>query len=261
MKSLRKILVKILGLKGYLKLISRTYIRMMNMGMKKDRYAELHFIPTVIKDGDVIIDIGANLAYYSYFMAKSMGKGKLLSVEPIPLFADIWKTNMKKWSDKDVQLFNCALGNEAKDEVTMSIPVVDGVIRHGLTKVSDDSGGESAEELSFKVPMKVGDKLFEDQLTDRLDYVKCDVEGYEQYVMPSLNQTIDKYLPMIQIELSGEENRTNVVNYLLDKGYEMFILNINALKPIQKNDIFTVDQDFYFIHSTKLDEKSDLIRK
>jgi hypothetical protein len=38
------------------------------------------------------------------------------------------------------------------------------------------------------------------------------VEGFEQYVIPSsATNTISNHLPVLQIELSGEENRKKVV--------------------------------------------------
>lgn len=260
MKLARKILVKILGLKGYLSLVSRTYIKMIRKGKMQEQYAELYFVEKLATKGATILDIGANLGYYSYFMAKYMGdSGRLLAVEPIPLFVDVWKKNMKEHQSKNIKMFNCALGNEAKDAVKMSIPIVNGVVRHGLTRI--DEGNSNEAILSFEVPMKVGDNLIANEKLDRLDYVKCDVEGYEQYVIPSLDQTIDQFKPIFQIELGGKENRQNVVDYLLKKGYELFILDGDLLNAIQKNDIFSLNQDFYFIHTDKLDENKHLIRK
>ncbi len=259
MKLIRKILVKLFGLKGYLKLVSRIYIRMISLGMKKEKYHELHFIKSIVKEGNTVLDIGANLGYYSFFMAERVGgSGKLLAVEPIPLFADIWKKNMAKHKAKSINLFNCALGNEAKESVKMSIPIVDGVVRHGLTKVSEEGDGDEVF-ISYDVPMYVGDALVAEQNIDQLDFVKCDVEGFEQFVIPSLNKTIDKFKPVFQIELSGEENRQNVVDYLVKKDYQIFILKNHLLKSIQKSDIFSVNQDFYFINADEIENYKTLI--
>ena len=261
MKLIRKILVSILGLKGYLKLVSRTYIRMIRKGKMRDEYQELYFVQKVVKEGDVCVDIGANLAYYSYFIAQQIGtSGKLIAVEPIPLFADIWIVNMRPWKELSVKLFNCALGSEAKEAVSMSIPIVDGVVRHGLTSV-DEGESDHKKVMSFKVPMKVGDALIKKEGVTKIDYIKCDVEGYEQYVIPSLETTIDEFKPLLQIELGGEENRQNVADFLTNKGFEIFILKDELLYPIQKNDIFNVNQDFYFIHRDKLNDYQELIRK
>jgi hypothetical protein len=140
----------------------------------------------------------------------------------------------------------------------MSIPIVNGVVRHGLTKVEEDGDTDEAI-LTYQVPMQIGDGLIKKENLSDLAFVKCDVEGYEQYVIPSLSDTIDQFKPLFQIELSGKENRTNVVDYLLKKGYKLFILEGELLRPIQKSDIFSVNQDFYFIHTEKEESRSHLI--
>lgn len=260
MKSVRKILVKILGLKGYLRIVSKTYIIMISMGWMRNKYAELFFVKKIVKRGDTILDIGANLGYYSFFMSVSAGKeGKLMAVEPIPLFAEVWKKNMRSLKKNNSTLFNCALGSEEQEKVKMSIPIVDGIVRHGLTKVVEE-GDDNESIMSFEVPMKIGDKLVESENISQLNYIKCDVEGYEQFVIPSLNETIEKYQPLLQIELSGKENRQNVVDYLVNLSYDIFILKDNFLIPIQKNDIFNFNQDFYFVHQDKIEGRKNLIR-
>ncbi|MBK9190010.1 MAG: FkbM family methyltransferase [Crocinitomicaceae bacterium] len=151
MKLIRKILVRLLGLKGYLRLISRVYIICIAMGWMRKKYPELFFLKKLIKPGSTILDIGANLGYYSFFMSVSAGKdGKVYAVEPIPLFAEIWKKNMNKLKFKNYQLANCALGSEPREKVKMSIPVVNGVVRHGLTKVAAEGEDQQASAMSLK---------------------------------------------------------------------------------------------------------------
>lgn len=260
MKLFRKLLVKLLGLKGYLKLVSRTYIKMMRQGKLQGQFEELRFVKRIVQPGYHILDIGANLGYYSWFMAEAMGeKGKLLAVEPIPLFAEVWKKNMQVYPAVRVELVNCALGADPKDKVKMAIPVVDGVVRHGLTKVVEE--GESLESyLEFEVPMRVGDEVVNTAGMTALDYVKCDVEGFEQFVIPSLGETIDKFRPLFQIELSGRANRENVADYLVNKGYEISILADGKLVAVQKNNIFNFEQDFYFVPSEGKDKYIHLFR-
>ena len=186
MKLIRKLLVKFIGLKNYLRLVSKIYILIINLGFYKKKYSELHFIKSVIRKDDSVLDIGANLGYYSFFMAKQINeKGRLIAVEPIPLFVKVWTSNLKRFSRKNIVHHNCALGNENLPSVKMSIPIVNGVVRHGLTKVSAES---SENEIAFEIPMKIGDELIAKDQLNKLDYIKCDVEGYEQFVIPSLKK-------------------------------------------------------------------------
>lgn len=259
MKFFRKIMVKILGLRGYLAVISAIYITLIKSGFYRKKYAELHFVRNTVKAGDTVLDIGANLGYYSFFLASRVGKkGKLIGVEPIPLFAEVWKKNMKQFRKFNINLENCALGSEFNDSVTMSIPVVNGVVRHGLTRVVENDEDKS-ENLSFNVPMYVGDVLLQKHELDKLDFIKCDVEGYEQFVIPSLEENIIKFKPLIQIELGGEENRKNVFNFLENLGFNSFILENEKLRSIEGKEIYTTSKDFYFIHHEKMDKWNSIL--
>jgi len=261
MKTIRKLLVKVVGIKTYLAWVSKIYITLIKLGFSKNKYAELYFTQQIVKKGDTVIDIGANLGYYSYFLAKKIGhQGNLYAVEPIPLFAEIWKKNMRNYKDYHIKLFNCALGNEKKGKVKMSIPIVDGVVRHGLTKVEGQGEEGWGSLLDFEVPMHIGDDLFVKEKLSHLNYLKCDVEGYEQYVIPSLKQTISQFKPLIQIELNGKDNRQNVANFLFELKYDVYILLNNQLEVIEQNEIQNYNQDFYFIHRDKVSTYSNIIK-
>ncbi|OFX27878.1 MAG: hypothetical protein A2033_06425 [Bacteroidetes bacterium GWA2_31_9] len=242
MKSIRKLLVKLFGINTYLKIVSKIYIFLVKNGCLKKKYPEIFNLKNIVKQDFVCIDIGANLGYYSYFMSKYAGKnGKLYSVEPIPMFANIWKSNMKS-SDTNYKLFQVALGGENKT-VQMGIPERDGVLRHGLTKIT--SSAEEKYVSFFDVEMKIPDELFAD-LT-KIDFIKCDVEGYESIVFDNFKKLISKHRPLVQTELSGIENRLHVIELFKEMNYSVNVLEDEKLIPISENDIKLVDKDFYFI--------------
>lgn len=242
MKSIRKLLVKIFGINTYLKIVSKIYIFLVKNGCLKKKYPEIFNLKNIVKHDFTCIDIGANLGYYSYFMSKYAGKnGKLYSVEPIPMFANIWKSNMKS-SDTNYKLFQVALGGENKI-VQMGIPERDGVLRHGLTKIT--SSAEEKYVSFFDVEMKIPDELFAD-LT-KIDFIKCDVEGYESIVFDNFKKLISKHRPLVQTELSGIENRLHVIELFKEMNYSVNVLEDEKLIPISENDIKVVNQDFYFI--------------
>lgn len=259
MKFIRKILVKLFGLKGYLKIVSKIYITFIRLGFYKNKYAELHFTQKIVQPNSTVIDIGSNLGYYATLIGRKVrNEGKLIGVEPIPLFAEIWKSNMKSIINANIILEECALGSEAQAEVKMSIPIVDGVVRHGLTKIdSEENHHESMK--SYSVPMRVGDEVVTSNKLEKIDYIKCDVEGYEQFVIPSLKASIEKFTPLFQIELGGKENREKVVEFLTNLGYEKFILSNGKLTSFPEENLFKLNQDFYFVHSSKKENWQHLI--
>lgn len=243
MKFIRKILLKILGLKCFLKLISSIYITLVNKGFLKKKYPELFYLKEIVKPNDVCIDIGANVGYYSIFLSKIVGRsGKVYAIEPIPLFAEIWKKNVKRSKINNLELYNYALGG-TEENVKMGIPEVNGVLHHGMTKIV--STREEKYIKYFEVEMKVPDNLFSN--LPKLDFIKCDVEGYESEVFSNMVNTIRKFKPVIQSELSGNENRLKVISILKNIGYNTFILKNNKLEAIEEENWLKVNQDFYFV--------------
>lgn len=244
MKIIRQLLLRLLGLEAFLRIVSRIYIRAVSAGLWKKKYPELFYLSKLIKSGDTCIDIGANLGYYSVFLSRLVGNsGKVYAVEPIPLFAKIWRDNTLLSMRKNLTLFPYALG-ETNRFVKMSIPIVDGVMHHGMTKINDNNQvKEIAEE--FDVEMKNPDELFAS--IEKVDFVKIDVEGYEQFVLSSMLQTITKHKPIIQAELGGDENRAKVITLLTGLGYKTHILKNGVLAPATDVDIQKHNADFYFI--------------
>ncbi len=242
MKLIRKLLLKILGLKNSISVTSKIYICLVNLGFLKNKYPELFYLKQIVKKDFVCIDIGANVGYYSVFLSKLVGnKGKVLSVEPIPMFAEIWKKNVRKSKIKNLKLYNCALGGENKI-VQMGIPEIDGVLHHGMTKIISEKQEKYIKY--YDVEMKIPDEIFKD--IERLDFIKCDVEGYESEVFSNMIEIIKKHKPIIQSELGGNENRLKVISILTELGYKPSILRNNKLEEISNDNYLIVSQDFYF---------------
>lgn len=243
-KRLRAILLRALGLEGYLSLVSAVYIRLIRAGQMKRKYPELFFLRELVKPGFVCVDIGANVGYYSTFLSLHAGKeGHVHAVEPVDLFARIFKKNTRKFAMKNITLYQTALGGENKP-IKMGTPVIDGVFRHGLTHVLDKEDADSMH-TTYDVDMRVPDELFA-SLT-RFDFLKCDVEGYEVFIMPHFMKTIGRFKPTIQMEISSAEHRKQIFDLFTPLGYRISRLQGNALQPMAEAEALHYgDSDLYF---------------
>ncbi len=244
MKLVKKILLGILGIEGYIKLASRVYIWLVLHGFLRKKYPELFYLEQIVKPGSVVIDIGANLGYYSVKLSKLAGEnGKVYAVEPIQMFYNVWKNNVKNSGFDNLQLCPYALGSETKT-VQMGMPEKEGLLHHGMTKIT--SLAQEKYVQLFDVQMRNPDELFND-LT-KLDFVKCDVEGYESEVFSNMKSTLKKFLPIVQSELSGKENRIKVIAIFTELGYKANILDdSNTLIPVDEVLINHSQKDFYFV--------------
>jgi FkbM family methyltransferase len=244
-KTIRSILLKVLGYQSYLSWVSDIYIRLIKGGMLKDKYPELFYLQNLIKPGYTCIDIGANVGYYSVFLSKYAGEsGRVYSIEPVPLFAKVFLKNTYKHAFNNITLYQTALGAESK-KIIMGTPTINGVFRHGLTKVLSDDDKDAGKMHTYETDMRIPDELFAP--IEKIDFIKCDVEGYEIFLFPHLINTLKKHHPIIQIEISGEDNRQKMFDILMPLGYQIFKLNNENLVEISAGEAMKYEGgDFYF---------------
>jgi FkbM family methyltransferase len=242
-QRLRSTLFNLLGQETYLNLVSSAYLKLIRAGFFKEKYPELFYLNQLIKPEFVCLDIGANVGYYATFLSDLVGpKGKVYAVEPVPLFAGILKKNLGSNRLKNTQIMPYALGSEEK-EITLGTPTINGVFRHGLTKIVEQK--EAASLQTFKAQMKVPDVLFSH--LEKLDFVKCDVEGYEVILFPQMMQTLRKFKPLIQIEINTPENRKQLIDLLQPLGYIAHGLKNAKLEPLTQNEqLYWENGDYYF---------------
>lgn len=246
MKTVRKVFVRALGFERYIRFVSQVYLRLVGAGWGKDRYPELFFLKKIIRPGFVCLDIGANLGYYSVVLSRLAGPtGRVLAVEPIPPFQAVWLDNVRFSGVANLTLLPYALGGQ-NATVQMGTPVRQGLPRHGMTRITASNPAEHYAH-TYDVPMRVADELLAD--LSRLDFVKCDVEGFEHEVFRHLQATLRRCRPLIQTELNGLDNRRAVAALLAGLNYFPFVLSAqNELAPCALEQLeTTVAADFYFL--------------
>jgi FkbM family methyltransferase len=245
---LKQLLYKLLGVRNYLIVVSRLFFISYNLGwLKKNKTFDCHyFIKKLVRKGDHVIDIGANLGYYSRVFAQLVGpKGKVFSVEPVTLFRRILAINTSGYKNTTIVPF--ALGTDDDKPITMGIPKSNKYLRHGLTRVLDNHEDEPFE-FTFSEKMFTPATLF--GKLERCDYIKCDVEGYEIHIIPQLGFLLLKHQPIVQIEIEPA-NRKSIMEFLADFSYSAYYLKGEQLLPVGKDpeDIYG---DFFFIPQNKM---------
>lgn len=227
MKSFIKTLVyQILGQKLYLKSLFIGYKWAYELGfLKKDFIYKYHyFSKKFIAKGDVVLDIGANLGYYTYLFKKWVGdKGKVIAVEPVKNYQEIilWQNA----NAKNVQLYPYALGGENK-LVQLVVDGNENYLRTGLAHIQE--GKSTDTKFSFDAEMKDVSSIFND--LEKINFIKMDIEGYEAVIIPLMKNLLSIHLPIIQIETWGE-NRKVVHETLASLNYHAFELEDGILKP------------------------------
>lgn len=250
---LKRVLYKVLPLESYLSVLSKLYFSSFRLGLLKGNplFDYLHFLSSFLKKGDVCIDIGANLGYLSVPISKLIGEqGKVYAVEPVKPILSVLKSNTKNL--KNIEILPYALGEENK-----VIHLGNNSIRRTGYLASGSHfvlGQEADVDIEFEAQMKKGSELF-DHL-DKLDFIKCDIEGFEIVVLPELEQLIKKFMPVLLVE-SGGDNRKKMIAFFKQLGYSCFELYGKELFPANEKNT----KDILFVPKDKLPAFDRFIKK
>ena len=213
--------------------------------LKSDERFKFHYATKkLIKEGDVVLDIGANLGYFSKLFARKNTKGTLYSIEPIPLFFNRLKVILSSYSH--VKLIHAALG-ASHGNLHMIMPVQQGVMRTGLPHViSEEEAKLNPDHLT--VPVQSAREFLAN--LPHLDYIKCDIEGYEWTVFSTLELELDRLRPLVQIEIS-ERYIPEFCEFF--KGLNYVQCGLYDGKLIEEHGTQRVTSDFLFIPLEKKD--------
>ena len=242
MRLIHKVLYRLLPLEGYLRVVSAMFFVWKRLGI--GRYAEateyVYHLPKLVGEGATAIDIGANLGYYSRYISQAIGEGgHLYSVEPVAPILGVLRHNLRRC--KNVEILPYALGEEEREIVMCNDTArYQGYFGTGQNFVGDATTAEGEGER-FPAQMRRGSELFA-KLT-RLNFIKCDIEGYEVVVMNELRPLLERFRPTVLIETGGE-NRKKIIALFHSLGYRGFTLEHGLEVPLtpdsEKDIIFRV---------------------
>lgn len=212
---------------------------------------------SLIKDGDTIFDIGANIGWYSINFSKKFPLAKIYSFEPIPdTYAQLVK-NVGLNNASAIQHFNFGFSDETK---TLSFYVSE------LTSVSSSAQNLTDDKNIKLIECKV--KPIDDFAKDqpiKIDFIKCDVEGAELFVFKGAQETLKAHQPIVFTEMlrkwSAKYNYhpNDIIALFKELNYKCFSATPqNKLKEVILVDETTLETNFVFLHTTK---HNDVIKR
>ena len=220
-KLFHRLLYRLLPLGGYLRVVSRMFFLYRALGIgRKGRALEYNYhLPQLVGQGATAIDIGANLGYYTRPLSAIVGdEGRVYAIEPVPVIFDVLKRNVAGCNN--VTLLNYALGSEERTiEMANDSVAAAGYFGTGRNFVSD--GELSGKAIKFSAEMRRGSRLFAD--LERVDFIKCDIEGYERVVIPEMRAIIERHHPTVLIETDGD-TRQEIIDMFTQMGYRAYML-------------------------------------
>jgi FkbM family methyltransferase len=209
---------------------------------------ETRIMVSLLRLGDVFIDIGANIGWYTAVAGLIVGpQGRVFAFEPENDNADVVDRNVAVNSLYNVKLFRCALS-----DATGTVKFIKSASNLGDHRIASGAGIENAIE----VPMDTLDHLVALHGLDlgRTRIVKIDTQGAELMVFSGARNT---FAGLPESCAMFVEFSPNLLRKHTPDSPEGFIRMLDFLS----RDVFVVNTRFRTIHPIGLDELRDFAAK
>jgi FkbM family methyltransferase len=148
---------------------------------------------TLIRPGDVVLDVGANIGCTSILFAQQAAR--VMAFEPVPKTYAFWQRNVGASGHGNCVGMNYALGHESKQS---QMHYSDANRSGAFVSDSVAGTGESASIVVRRL-----DDVAAEIGAHPVDFIKIDVEGYERKVIEGGWSTILANRCVIQLELNS----------------------------------------------------------
>jgi FkbM family methyltransferase len=156
--------------------------------------ASMSAVRRLVREGDAVLDVGANIGYYTVRFGKLVGAtGRVIAAEPTSHFRNTLERNIVENGLTNVQVLDYGFSDRA-DTVAIDIgpssatmhspPGFDRVLSRETIKLS------RLDDVQASLGLQ------------RLDFMKIDVDGHEPYVLRGAWSVLGKYSPIILMEIS-----------------------------------------------------------
>jgi len=165
----------------------------------------------LVTEGDVVIDIGANIGIHTILLSKLVGKeGRVIAFEPVPHLLKRLNTNLTLNSCRNTTVCNYAIGNENK--------------KTSMNAVSEEDFNQGSSSLVLNENLSLGhiqiddlevnvrklDDLYNELGLNKINFIKMDIEGFEYFALQGMSKIIRDHRPSLIIEYNVE--RLNFLN-------------------------------------------------
>ena len=220
--------------------------------MNFDKYEanESCLIDILSSEAKQIIDIGANIGYYTIKFAKKYPKSIIHAFEPMNTSYSFLKKNILENNvETNTYCYNVAL-SESCGEIDFFVPPTNGT-NASIINVSGDINSKKVITKTLTL-----DHWCKDQNVIP-DFIKCDVEGAELLVFKGGKETLKVNKPIIFTELLRKWSKpygyhpNDMINYFKELGYLCYGIGNDGVKLIYKVDNKTIETNYIFVHEKK----------
>jgi FkbM family methyltransferase len=238
--SLKKLALTVLGQEST-QTLRRYYLPTQVLRDRIPHEREHELLQAMIMSGDTVIDAGANIGVYTRALAERVGAtGRVYAFEPLEENLSILRRVVQRGGYAQVELFDLALGarNETRE---MVIPDLGGFT--GLYWAHFANPSDSGRRCAVKVISL--DEFARQRRPDRLQFIKCDVEGAEREILRGGAGTIQQFRPGWLMEVTRTTS-DEIFQMMHAWGYRAFVYASSLRETAGYRD--GEASNYFFIH-------------
>ena len=227
------------------------YAILANGDFEKDETKMIRKIVSLLPNDMVCFDIGANVGWYTLHVLKERSDAKVYSFEPGPLTFERLISNMKV---NNFLTDNCINVGFFNSEGTMDFYYDPN--GSGASSMVNLRNKDNVQKLT--VAVSTIDSWIDEQKIDRLDFIKCDVEGSELFVYQGGMESIKKFKPIVFSEMLRKwaakfgYHPNDIIELYRNMNYGCYVITEDErLKEVLEVTEDTLETNYFFIHKEK----------
>jgi FkbM family methyltransferase len=184
----------------------------------------------LVQPGQTVLDVGSNVGEVVLNFARRAGpNGRVIGFEPNPTTLAKCRRNVSLNDVSNVELYPLALGDRP-GEAILGRPAAGNA---GADRVISSGSGVA-------VAITTLDLFADEQQLERVDVIKIDVEGFDLNVLRGSQRTIERFRPILFIELSDANLREqgdsapDLVRWL--EQHDCSVTDALTGEPVSSND-------------------------
>lgn len=209
---------------------------------------ELALISRLARGAETIFDIGANIGWYSLHLAQQEPQARVYAFEPVPtthlrLLANLARNE----AGNRVTPVRDGL-SDAPGDFDMFVPATSGSPAASLSELHP---GEGSRRVACRFTTL--DAFARANGVERIDFLKCDVEGAELRVLKGGMSSLARFKPAVVIELLRKWSAVfgyhpnDALDLFASLGYVCYGIGENALTRVDRVTDETRETNYVFL--------------
>ncbi len=214
---------------------------------------ETRLISSIVKYTSQVIDVGANVGYYSiripYFTKHVV---KVYSFEPIAKsFRELTRNIVLNQLQDVVEAFNCAASN-TNGELVMYVPKLFGTSATSSVELHPEDENQEVRVETVRI-----DDFIKNGKISGCDFLKIDVEGAEKFVVEGAIELLSRDKPVVLAEILRKWSRAHgyepqeLLDILFGLGYQCYSIG-TTLNQIVEIGEEVVETNFLFFNKSNI---------